>query len=269
MRTTLIYLLLILVLSLEIFFAHDSYKNSSNFINIQKEISKESGLDESINKKFDEIFEKISFGIYDKYSKESKNSKKLEIDAKSYYQNSIKSAYYYFGTVFIFLVLFYFMDREFFIILLSTTSIVSLFFALISPLLTIVVYQNIPVVGDVIFSFKSKSILNSIGEIYENSNYMVAFLILLFSVIIPLFKSLILLLYGFLKEYNRGRKIIDFVHKIGKWSMADVFVVSMLLVFFSTNQDIHTLLKMQIGIYFFISYVMLSMFASSFISRKV
>ena len=269
MKQFLIYSLLILVLILEIFFSYHSYKDSSRFVNLQKEISQSKGLNTTIEKKFDEMVEKISFGVLDKYSKQESKTSKLSHKAKIEYKNSINEAYYFFGTISLFLIMFYLIDIDIFIIFVSFSSIISLTFALISPLLTVVVYKNMPIIGDVIFSFKSKTILGTIHQMFSDNNYLVAFLVLLFSVVIPFFKSIILLVYGFLKEYHRGKMMVDFVHKIGKWSMADVFIVSMLLVFFSTKQDIQTLLKLQIGTYFFISYVLLSMFVSSFIAKRV
>jgi len=58
------------------------------------------------------------------------------------------------------------------------------------------------------------------------------------------------------------------IDKLGKWSMADVFIVALLVVFFSTKQDIHSALKVESGLYFFLGYVLLSMIGSSLIGKK-
>jgi len=52
------------------------------------------------------------------------------------------------------------------------------------------------------------------------------------------------------------------IRNIGKWSMADVFVVALLLTFFIVNKDKSTDAAVQTGLYFFLCYVILSMIAS-------
>ncbi len=54
---------------------------------------------------------------------------------------------------------------------------------------------------------------------------------------------------------------------IGKWSMADVFIVALLLANLSLNTDEYTDAKMQMALYFFSIYVILSIIAS-FVSRR-
>jgi uncharacterized paraquat-inducible protein A len=65
-----------------------------------------------------------------------------------------------------------------------------------------------------------------------------------------------------------GKNITKIIDKLGKWSMADVFIVSFLVVFFSTKQDINSALKIESGLYFFLGYVLLSMLGSSLIGRN-
>ncbi len=268
MRVALLSILTFLVITLSSFFAYNSYKNSTKFIHIQRELSSQKGVDESIQSKLDKIFEKLSIGIYDKYLKKETKLQHLSDLATSSYDLSITYAYYFFATIGVFLVLFYLIDRNFFIIFLAISSLVSLIFALISPLIMMVVYQSLPILGEVTLSFESKTIIGTINKMYSDKNYIIALLVLLFSVIIPIIKSLVLLTYGFLKESHKADWVVAFINKIGKWSMADVFIVAILVVFFSTKQDIHTSIKLEIGLYFFISYVLLSMVGSSMIGGR-
>ena len=62
--------------------------------------------------------------------------------------------------------------------------------------------------------------------------------------------------------------MVTLIEHIGKWSMADVFIVAILVVFFSTKQDIHTSIKIEVGLYFFISYVLLSMLGSTLLTQS-
>jgi len=268
MKTFILSLFTFLVISLLTFFGYNSYKNADNYINISKEISSQKGANEMFEDKLNKILETITFGTYDKHSQETYSRQELEKFAENTYQTSLAYLYYFFGTIVVFLVLFFFLDKEFLIIYIALAGIVSLVFALISPLIMMIVYQAFPILGEVTLSFESKSIIGTIEKMYHDKNYVIAVLVLLFSVLIPFLKSMVLLLYGFFKETGMGKSLILFVDKIGKWSMADVFIVAVLVVFFSTKQDIHTSIKLEVGLYFFIGYVMLSMLGSSLIGNR-
>ncbi len=260
--------LLIVSISLLIYLGFYSYQNSNSLIDTSKEISIQDSTDEILSSSFDKVLEKISFGTYDKYSKQQNVKNILEEKAEIYYQNSLKYIYYFFGVTALFLIIFYFLDEEILILFIALSAIVSLFFALISPLLMVMMHKDLPLVGDVTLSFESKTILTTIEKLYSEGNLLLAGIVLLFSVLIPLVKSLVIVLYGFLKESGLGKKAILLIDKMGKWSMADVFIVSVLVVFFSTKQDIHSSLKIEVGLYFFLGYVLLSMLGSSMIGRS-
>ena len=268
MKTTILTLFTLLVILLLSFFGYNSYKNADNYIKISKEISSQKGPDDLLADKLNKILETITFGTYDKHSQETISRKQLEVFAEQTYQKSLTYLYYFFATLTIFLVLFYFLDRDFLIIYIALSGMVSLVFALISPLIMMIVYQSFPILGEVTLSFESKSIISTIEKMYHDSNYILAGLVLLFSIMIPLLKSLVLLLYGFFKESGMGNKLVKLVDKIGKWSMADVFIVALLVVFFSTKQDIHTSIKLEVGLYFFIGYVLLSMVGSGMLGKR-
>ena len=268
MKTLTVSLFLFLVIALLTFFGYNAYKNADNYIKISKEISSQKGANELFEDKLNAILEKLSFGTYDKHSQETISRGQLEIFAEQTYQKSLTYLYYFFTSIMIFLILFFFLDRELLIIYIGFAGIVSLVFALISPLIMMIVYQAFPILGEVTLSFESKSILGTIEKMYHDKNYVIASLVLLFSIMIPFVKSLVLLLYGFFKESGITNRLVRIVDKIGKWSMADVFIVAVLVVFFSTKQDIHTSIKLEVGLYFFVGYVLLSMLGTSLIGER-
>jgi len=268
MRVALLSLFTLLVITLLTFFGYNSYKNAQTYVDISKELSKQKGVDETFHSKLDKVLESLSIGIYDKYSKDRLTRKNLEDIASKSYDFSLRYIYYFFGSLAIFILIFYLLDREFFIIYLALSAMVSLAFALISPLIMMVVYQAVPILGEVTLSFETKSIISTIEKLFSQKNFILAILVTTFSIIIPLFKSLVILLYGFFKEKGASNKAVNLIEKIGKWSMADVFIVALLVVFFSTKQDIHTSIKLEVGIYFFIGYVLLSMLGSSVIGKR-
>ncbi len=262
MRVALLSLLISLVLTVTTFLGYNSYKNSSSYISLSKELSSTNGAKDIVDQKIDKLLESLSFGYMDDYSKTKSKKERLESLANHSYSQSFNYLYYFFGVVVIFLLIFWLVDREFAVIFISLMAIESLIFALISPLLSMIIYKSFPLLGEVTLSFESKSIITTIKKMYDDSNYLLALLVLSFSILLPFIKSITILLYGISKELNRRSKIVKVVEKIGKWSMADVFIVAILVVFFSTKGDINTALSLQVGLYFFVGYVLLSMIST-------
>lgn len=268
MSTVIKTTLLIIVISLLFFLGSSATKNASQYIHYNQSISQYSSTDNALQNKIDKLLEELTIGIYNKYSDEKSKIKALEIQAKEVQQKSQILIYYFFGTIMLFALLFLFIDTEFLILFIGASALVTLFFGLTAPLLMIIVYKSLPVVGMVTLSFETKTIITTIEKLLNEQNYLIAILVLLFSIVLPLLKTLMILLYGFLKESGLGKNIITVMDKLGKWSMADVFIVAFLVVFFSTKQDIHSSLKIESGLYFFIGYVLLSMLGSSLIGKK-
>lgn len=146
--------------------------------------------------------------------------------------------------------------------LISLGALLSLVNGLITPILLIMVHKNVEYLGDVVLSFESKGIIGSIEKLYNMGNYPVAITILLFSVIIPAVKTLALLLLSIFEKQKFAQKVVLFFKHLGKWSMADVFVVSLLLVFLSTGSTDVSKAEIEIGLYFFMCYVIFSIIAS-------
>ena len=126
---------------------------------------------------------------------------------------------------------------------------------------------------------KERSILGTVQDLYEDDRVLVAFLILLFSVLVPFIKGILLLVALSFGKGNLKHQIFKFVDIIGKWSMADVFVVAVFLVFLATSDRaigksfdvsmlgmslpvrVDTLMRTELraGFYFFLSYCLLSL----------
>jgi uncharacterized paraquat-inducible protein A len=82
---------------------------------------------------------------------------------------------------------------------------------------------------------KELSIMATIDELWHDQRLVVAGLIFLFSVGIPLIKSILVSIAYFMKYSQVEKKLLTVVAHIGKWSMADVFVVAVFLAILSTN----------------------------------
>ncbi len=146
--------------------------------------------------------------------------------------------------------------------LLSLAALIALINGLITPILMVVVHKNVEYLGDVVLSFESKGILGSITKLYHEGNLPIAAVILLFSVVLPMLKTLSLLFVSLYETRPFAAKMVRFFKHLGKWSMLDVFVVALLLVFLTSRGTDVSRAEAEIGIYFFLAYVILSMAAS-------
>ena len=129
---------------------------------------------------------------------------------------------------------------------------------------------------------KELSIMATVKDLWQDQRLLVAALIFIFSVCIPLLKTLLVTL-AYLKRHTQiESKLMGFVAHIGKWSMADVFVVAVFLAILSTNHaettnshqfnlfgfkvalDIssQTLSAAGDGFFFFTGYCLLSLFGT-------
>jgi uncharacterized paraquat-inducible protein A len=144
-------------------------------------------------------------------------------------------------------------------ILFAISSLISLILGLINPVLMVTIHKEVEYLGDIILSFESKGILGSITKLFENSEYAVGGAILLFSVIIPLTKILVVIFVLIFREFKFAHKVVNLFKHLGKWSMLDVFVVATLLVYLTSNNSDVSKAQIQIGLYYFLIYVILSM----------
>jgi paraquat-inducible protein A len=72
------------------------------------------------------------------------------------------------------------------------------------------------------------SLLGGIGHMFSEGEWLLGVVILLFSVLFPLFKLVIQMVLIFEKS-DMSKRWLTFLHYSGKWSMLDVFVVAILL----------------------------------------
>ena len=266
MRSLPLHLLLVAATALLLYLGSGAYRYETLNITISKELSAQKGTDAIMTQKLEQLLETLSLGTLGNYSKTQEIQKALQNRANIAHHTSLRFLYYFYAALFLTTLIFYLTDRDLMILFLGIGSLLSLLFGLISPLLMMVVYKALPILGEVTLSFESKSIVTTITKLFSDHNYLLALIILLFSVIVPVMKSLLIILYGFLREHKMSEKIVRWIEKIGKWSMIDVFIVALLVVLFSTKQDIHTAMVVEVGFYFFLGYVLLSMIGSGLLS---
>jgi len=149
-------------------------------------------------------------------------------------------------------------------------------------------FDNMPLIGDIglgnhhyeldqtfegrtYYFYQNKSVLELIKLLYTGGNFLVAVCVILFSIVFPLlklFSSMIIFMNPHSKSAHRMTPVVVY---LGKWSMADVFISAMFLAVFSftnMNEGVDTGSTTLIGMYFFLSFVILSIF-SGFVLKKL
>jgi uncharacterized paraquat-inducible protein A len=136
---------------------------------------------------------------------------------------------------------------------------------------------------------KNLSLLQTIQELWQDDRLLVALLIFAFSISIPVLKFILLSIAYANKNSRLEITVYKFISQIGKWSMADVFVVAIFLAVLSTNHadteaqqqlvlfgfkldfivSSETLSALGPGFYFFTSYCLLSLLGSSISNSSI
>jgi len=112
--------------------------------------------------------------------------------------------------------------------------------------------------GGFVILDRTKSIIGNILTLMQDGYVFVAFLVFLFSVVVPVTKAILLLIALYMKHPSRRYKIYAFIGLIGKWSMADVFLIGIFVSYLSANALKGLYAIPRIGFYFFAAYCILS-----------
>jgi paraquat-inducible protein A len=132
--------------------------------------------------------------------------------------------------------------------------------------LSLVASKEVSGLGTVVFSFEAKSIASTIGDLMASHDLALGGLVLFFSVIVPLAKAAVVLFATVAHGAARDRAV-RFVHAIGKWSMADVFVVAVLLAMLALGRDPATRASTGPGLYFFAGYCLLALWSAAWLPQ--
>lgn len=89
--------------------------------------------------------------------------------------------------------------------------------------------------GEVEVYRQTRSILGAVRNLYDVGSPVPATLILLFSIVVPVTKAALVGWAMFMRDAVRRQKTVNFVEAIAKWSMADVFVVAILIAYLAAQ----------------------------------
>jgi Paraquat-inducible protein A len=82
---------------------------------------------------------------------------------------------------------------------------------------------------------QTRSIVGSVRHLFSVGSYTAATLILFFSVVVPLTKSLLVSLAVLQPNVEARSRTLFFVETIAKWSMADVFAVAVMIAYLAAQ----------------------------------
>jgi len=145
---------------------------------------------------------------------------------------------------------------------LTTVSVIFFFIGILAPAMVIWTAPSIPMESgnlEFVLQHQVRGIAAIIRELLTTGHWIIGAFLLLFSILTPLTKALLTFFITGSRSKALNFKIGEFLHTIGKWSMADVFVAGVLLSLFALKAQEATKSIPCLGLYYFIGYCLLSM----------
>jgi len=264
-------LLLLITLCGLLFSGWKAWEQAVAYEDTTKHIIQRLGTDSKLESTGQRLLEWLSLGTYSGYSDDMQDLLKQKKLQQAYGESAwLLTGWFFFLTLpAIALAYGYRSDWCDMAYAMLGVSIISLVVGLVTPILAVSAQQDIPVIGETVFQFQSRGIVSTIVDLNAAGNVWLALLLFLFSVLIPITKTLLVAATIFARGHQLSVKGLHWSRKIGKWSMTDVFVVAILVVFFANEKDGLTQAEVQVGLYFFAGYVVLSLLGTSIISRRL
>ncbi len=238
--------------------------HSQNSIELKSQIASAMDVEGSADLAVDELLEKLSFSLYKGASDRVEQHNRRVEQAEDQKQQAINFSFYFLIIAILWLTLQFFRSRT-----ASDTpifwrhaliiSILCLLVGLISPMMQMTAYKDLPVLGDVIFKYEAKSIYSTVQSLLSHGNFVIAALIGVFSILTPFSKMTVVGMSLFNVAPSLHKKAHHIIHLLGKWSMADVFVVAILISIFALDTQDFTKAETDLGVYFFTAYCLLSL----------
>ncbi|MCF6206274.1 MAG: paraquat-inducible protein A [Sulfurovum sp.] len=260
MKKAILYVLMSTVLAAMLFFGVRAYTEAKAYeVTTAKRVA-QMDAKSLATYQAQEWAEKLSFGLYKNKKREA--LRQIEQQQQRYRKESKTYTLYAMGALLILLLGYFVLSLRAFTFFGAAAAGIMLFFGLTSPILMVTIHKEVEYLGDVVLSFESKSVIGSIAKLFESGDAVVAVVILLFSVIVPLVKTLSLMFVSVFMQSGFAHGIVKFFKMIGKWSMVDVFVVATFLVYLTVNKGDVSRAEVEVGLYFFLAYVIVSMLVS-------
>ena len=217
---------------------------------------------------------------------------RLEEKADLYYNSAVKDGFILFGAVLLFVLINQLVYRKRLNyhqmngLALTISGLCFLYLGLQSPFLELEAFKDDftisaeladyglsdTIEGRIYFFYQNHNVLELIKLLYTGGNMFVAILLLIFSVVFPAIKLITSVIVFLKPASNYAKNAVSVINKLGKWSMADVFVASIFLAYFSfsnSNFGIDTGATTLIGLYFFVAFVVFSIISGIYLKKTV
>jgi hypothetical protein len=148
---------------------------------------------------------------------------------------------------------------------LTSISVVCFVIGILAPAMIIWTAPTIPMESgqlSFVLQHQVRGIWAIIWDLLTNNHWIIGGFLFLFSIITPLTKATLTFFATACRSRELNLKIGEFIHTIGKWSMADVFVAAVLLALYALKFQEATKSIPCLGLYYFIGYCLLSMATS-------
>jgi hypothetical protein len=243
------------------FFANNTYKSALQYESVYTKMANNKNVENNLEQNVNKAFAGLLGALLGEQPKERNVVNKLEILKQTYKIDIVNNMSYFVATLILSMFLYFLISKMIFLVYLNVVSLISLLFGVISPIFIVFVQKELPLMGNVVLQFESNTLLSSIDKLYLQESYFVAIIIFVFSVLFPLIKTLLMIGSSFVKN--------DLLHTItkassylSKWSMTDVFVLSIFLIYLSSTKNGMIQSELEVGFYFFFTYVILSLLSS-------
>ena len=260
MKRYIVYTLLTLFLTSMVFFGVKAYTEAKAYENTTFDLVSQMSAEKLAEFQLKELAETFSLGFY--VNDQKKDLEKSRMAQEIHKKKSQENALYFILLLLGILGSYFLISLRAFTFFGSLSALVTLVFGLITPIMMVIIHKEVEYLGDLVLSFESKGVIGSIVKLFENGDAVVAIVILLFSVLIPTVKILSLLFVSVFMESKFAHGIVKFFKMIGKWSMVDVFVVATFLVYLTVDKGDVSRAEVEVGLYFFLAYVIVSMLVS-------
>ena len=111
------------------------------------------------------------------------------------------------------------------------------------------------------------TIINSIWILFDNKNFFLGVIILLFTIIFPIFKYSVMVWLVVFPMSGLVKKFYNYLLHLGKWSMLDVFVIALVIILIKFGQGMFSV-QIRSGTIFFALSVITSIVASSALKKS-
>jgi len=259
-RDIFIYMFMTVLLCLMLFYGQKAHKEAILYEELTTKLVSHQGAEEQAKAQLGKLAKSILGGFYHDergaFLEEIRHKRDIAMQkAKSY-------TFYFTALLFVLLLGYFFTSLRAFTFFGALSALLTLTLGLITPILMVTIHKEVEYIGDIVLSFESKGVLGSIIKLFESGDIVVALVIFLFSVLVPVLKVLSLLIVSVFLQSGFAHSIIKFFKMIGKWSMVDVFVVAVFLVYLTGNNNEVSRAEVEMGLYFFLAYVIVSMLMS-------